>query len=88
MINELEGENAEEEGDELFVDNVMKAHNEWDLLTPQVKEHMNFGRFVTQRREHYKLRQDRRPRNQNRDLKHATNKITLPTFDGGGKVTA
>lgn len=33
-------------------------------------------------------RQDRRPKTQNKDLKHTTNKLSLPTYDGSNKTTA
>ena len=50
---------------------------------------MTFERFVNQRREHYRsLRQDRRPRCQNSELKRAIGKLTIPTFDGSGKMIA
>lgn len=66
----------------------MAAHGEWSLLPPDVREHMTFDHYVSQRREHARAKQDRRPRNQNRDLEDATSKLTLPLFDGSGKVTA
>ena len=49
---------------------------------------MPFERFVNQRREHYRaVKLDRRPRGQNNELKHATGKLTLTTFDGSSKMT-
>ena len=39
-------EPAEEAEDETFVDILMAANDEWELLAPQVLERMNFGRFV------------------------------------------
>ena len=61
---------------------------EWESLTLEVREHLSFDKSLSQRREHYKTRQDRRPRDQNKDLKHAANNITLPMLDGSGKVRA
>ena len=43
---------------------------------------------MNQKREAERPQQDRRPKVQNRDLKHAMNKLNLPTFDGSNKVLA
>lgn len=78
-----------EEHEGLFADTLMAANDEWELVPPEVRERISFDRFITQRREHHRGRQDWRPRhNNNSDLKHATNRLTLAMFDGSGKVTA
>lgn len=74
--------------DPIFVDTLMAANEEWELLAPQVRERITFERFVNQRREHYRAaRQDRRPRIQNNELKRATGKLSLTTFDGSSRMT-
>ena len=86
---ELVQERMEEVEDEIFADILMAANDEWELLVPQVRERMTFEHFVNQRREHYRsLRQDRRPRGKNSELKRATTKLTMPTFDVSAKMTA
>ena len=87
------GHNAEVEAPQpdtpaLLVDNIVATYDEWDLLPDQIKRNLNFNQYMNQKREAEKSQQDRRPRMQNKDLKHAMNKLTLPTFDGSGKTTA
>ena len=65
----------------------MAANVEWESLTPEVREHLIFDKFLSQRREHYKTRQDRRSSDQNKGLKHATHKFSLPMFDRSGTIT-
>ena len=49
---------------------------------------MTFEHFVNQRREYYKsLKQDRRPRGQNSELKRAIGKLAMPMFNGSSKMT-
>lgn len=40
----------EEEGDVVFADNVMTLHDEWEALPLRVKDHLNFDRFMSQKR--------------------------------------
>ena len=52
-------------------------------------ERMTFERFVNQRREHYRtVRQNRRPHGKDNELKRATEKLSLTTFDGSSRMTA
>ena len=82
-------EPIEEVEDETFAYILMAANDEWELVVPQVWERMTFEHFVNQRREHYRsLRRGRRPKGQNSELKRATCKLTIPTFDGSGKMIA
>lgn len=66
----------------------MPQHDEWDALPQRVKDHLNFDKFLTQKREHSRNKIDRRPWHRNNDLRHATSKLTLTTFDGSGRVTS
>ena len=81
-------ENVEDVEEPTFADVYMAAHDEWQRLTPGARELMHFDCFAQTRMDYYRSRQERRPRNQNKDLKQATNKLTLPMFDGSGKTTA
>ena len=50
---------------------------------------MTFERFDNQRRENYSVvRQNRRPRGEDNELKRATRKLSLTTFDGSSRMTA
>lgn len=55
LRNEPEEEDMAEEEDEVaFTVNVTTLHDEWDALPSRVKEHLNFDRFMSQKREHNK----------------------------------
>lgn len=87
------GNNAEEEvaqpaAPALLPDNVMTIYDEWDLFLDPVEENLTFVQYMNQKREVERPHQDRRPKMQNRDLKHAMNKLTLPTFDGSNRTSA
>ena len=87
------GNNAEEEVAQpatpiLLPDNIIAIYDEWDLLPDPIKQNLIFNQYMNQKREAGRPQHDRRPRMQNRDLKHAMNKLTLPTFDGSSKTTA
>ena len=50
---------------------------------------MTFERFVNQRRERYcAVRQNRRPRGEDNELKRAIGKLSLTTFDGSSRMRA
>lgn len=76
------------EAEPVFVDNVMMVHDEWSLLSPDVRQNLNFDQFMRQKREVERNKQERRPCFQHRDLEFATSKLTLPCYDGSGAVTA
>ena len=87
------GNNAKEEVAQpatpaLLLDNIIAIYDEWDVLPDPIKQNLTFNQYMNQKREAERPQHDRRPRMQNRDLKHAMNKLTLPTFDGGNKTTA
>ena len=49
---------------------------------------MAFERFVNQRREYYcAIKQNRRPHGKDNELKWATGKLSLTTFDGSSRMT-
>lgn len=72
----------------LLPDNVMAMYDEWDLFPDPVKQNLTFIQYLNQKREAKRSQPDRRPRIQNRDLKHAMTKLSLPTFDGSSKTSA
>ena len=51
---------------------------------------LNFDRYLSQRREHIRSsRQNSRPKGgQDSELQRAASKLTLPSFDGSGQMTA
>ena len=85
--NDTEEEKVEEGGEGNFGDNILAMHDEWDAMPPRVKDHLNFDRFMSQKREHTRNRNDRGPRYKHNDLWQATNKLTLANYDGSGRVT-
>lgn len=86
--NNAEEEVAQSVAPGLLLGNVMAMYDEWDLFLDQVKLNFSFVEYMNQKRENERPQQDKRPRAQNRDLKHAMNKSSLPTFDGSNKTSA
>lgn len=48
--NDAEEEEVEESGERNFADNILAMHDEWDAMPPRVKDHLNFDRFMSQKR--------------------------------------
>ncbi|KAH9293543.1 hypothetical protein KI387_041248, partial [Taxus chinensis] len=66
-----------------------RISDEWRSLPQHVRDVFPLPQYCAQRRDNMRVGQDRRPRaQQNRDLQHVTNKVTLSTFDGSGKISA
>ncbi len=73
-----------------FQDDLRAATAEWQALPPHVRELLNFDRYLNQRREHMRSsRQNRRFRGgHDSELQRAVSKLTLPSFNGSGQMTA